>query len=176
MSRPAMRLDFATKRRRLQPRAMALLVCGLLSLTFVLSVYQDLHGRAEALRLRLADLEYRPVKAGSDDDGAGRAAAEAAEAVAELATPWAQLLAELEDAAVDSRGSVALLAIEPDRVGNRVEIQAEARTLPAAVEFAARLQQSNVLRYPLLDSHEVRTDDRYRPVRFQVTAAWRLGS
>jgi hypothetical protein len=71
---------------------------------------------------------------------------------------------------------VALLAIEPDREGHRVQIMAESRTLPAAVAFTERLQKSEALVYPLLDSHEVQDKDQYRPVRFQITASWRLGT
>jgi hypothetical protein len=35
-----------------------------------------------------------------------------------------------------------------------------------------RLRKAQALRYPMLDSHELRTEDKDRPVRFQVSADW----
>jgi hypothetical protein len=39
--------------------------------------------------------------------------------------------------------------------------------------YVQRLQTSTLLRYPMLDSHDVKTDDPQRPVRFAMTAEWR---
>jgi hypothetical protein len=50
---------------------------------------------------------------------------------------------------------------------------AEARDLPSALLYVERLQKSNALRFPILDSHEVRTEDKDQPVRFQLSAEWR---
>jgi len=36
-----------------------------------------------------------------------------------------------------------------------------------------RLQVSDALRYPMLESHEVQTRDPEKPVRFQIRAEWR---
>jgi hypothetical protein len=67
---------------------------------------------------------------------------------------------------------VAILAIEPDHAKHRVKVTAEARNLPMALSYVGRLRKTRVLRYPMLDSHEVRADDREHPVRFELSADW----
>ncbi len=170
-----MKLDFASTARRPGRGPIALLALGVISLAVTLAAYQQFRGRADGLELRLAALTEVAGSAGNlSTEDSGRAFADADAAIAELATPWGRLLADLEAAATDSQDSVALLAIEPDRKNGKIMIVAESRTLPAAVAFTKRLQQSGALLYPMLDSHEIQDDDRFRPVRFQVTAAWRL--
>jgi hypothetical protein len=83
------------------------------------------------------------------------------------------LLEELETASHDAADSIAVLGVEPDREKGRIRIVAEARDLQLALAYIERLQKSRVLRYPMLDSHEVRTEDRDRPVRFQLSADWK---
>ena len=176
MTVPAMRLDFVHGGRRRQLGARALLAMGVVSVAGTLLFYQQLRVRTEGLELRLeAHAEsLRPSRRSGENDGP--LFTEAAAAVAELSTPWSRLLDELEAAAKDSSESVALLAIEPDRGARKVKIMAEARNLPDAIAFAQRLQQSDVLLHPLLDNHEVQAQDRSRPVRFEITAAWRNGA
>ncbi|MDH4259665.1 MAG: PilN domain-containing protein [Gammaproteobacteria bacterium] len=176
MSIPAMRLDFASTGRRPRKGPIALVAIGIVSLALTLATYQQFRGRADGLELRLAAFTGMPGASSAPAGDSSKAFADADAVVAELATPWGQLLADLEQAATDSRDSVALLAIEPDRENGQVKIVAESRTLPAAVAFTRRLQESGALMYPMLDSHEIQTDDRFRPVRFQITATWRLKS
>jgi hypothetical protein len=121
------------------------------------------------LRLAAISPDHR---AAIPDKAAARAAEEAGDAVAELATPWSILLKELERAGEDSNGSVAILAVEPDREKRQVRVVAEARTLPIALAYVERLQKSTALRYPMLESHEVQAKDPERPVRFQIKADW----
>jgi hypothetical protein len=54
-----------------------------------------------------------------------------------------------------------------------VHITGESRDLPRVLAYLGRLQSSALLRYPMIDSHEVRTDDPQRPVRFALSAEWR---
>jgi len=176
MSAAAINLDFASTGRRPRKGAIALLLVGAIAIVATIASYQQFRGRAEGLELRVAALSGGAGASDASSEDTGMAIAEADAAVALLATPWSQLLADLEAAAADSRDSVALLAIEPDRENRLVRIIAESRTLPAAVAFAKRLQKSGALLYPLLDSHEIQVDEQYRPVRFQITAAWRLTS
>ena len=103
---------------------------------------------------------------------AGLNAQNAEKTVHELGTPWSQLLAELENASGDTSGNVALLSVEPDHAKHRVRVTAEARTLELALAYVQRLRKAPVLRYPMLDSHELRKEDKDHPVRFQVSADW----
>jgi hypothetical protein len=123
------------------------------------------------LELRLEDIESAR-SAGMGTVSAG-AAEESGPVVTELGAPWSLLLQELESASQDIGSAVAVLAVEPDREKSRVRIVAEARDLPTALTYIERLQKSNALRFPMLDSHEVRTEDRDQPVRFQLSAEWK---
>jgi hypothetical protein len=102
-----------------------------------------------------------------------RSAEDAASIERELSIPWSQLLAELESASHDSASTIALLQVEPDPTKRIVKITAEARTLPAALEYLQRLQKSPLLRYPMLESHERKKDDPEHPIRVKLAAEWR---
>lgn len=176
MTVPAMKLNFVADGRRQRMHAHAVLAAGIVSVAGTLLAYQQVCERVAGLELRLEAVaqSVRPSRGPGETEGT--LFAEAAAAVAELSTPWGLLLDELEGAARNSSGSVALLAVEPDRVARKVKIRAEARNLPEAIAFAQRLQQSNVLLQPLLDNHEVQAQDRSRTVRFEITAAWKNGA
>jgi len=92
---------------------------------------------------------------------------------AELGTPWTSLLAELEAASRDSADQIALLSVEPDHAKHNLRITGESRDLPLVLAYVQRLQASTLLRYPMLESHEVKADDPQHPVRFAMTAEWR---
>ena len=102
-----------------------------------------------------------------------KSAAEAATVERELTIPWTRLLAELEAASHDGAASVSLLRVEPDPGKQLVRITAEVRALPDALAYLKRLQKSAVLRYPMLESHELRKDDPEHPLRIKLSAEWR---
>ena len=102
-----------------------------------------------------------------------KTAAELATIERELGIPWTRLLAELEAASSDSAGSVSLLQVEPDPGKQLVRITAEVRALPDALAYLKRLQESAVLRHPMLESHERRKDDPEHPLRIKLSAEWR---
>lgn len=91
----------------------------------------------------------------------------------ELSVPWSPLLAELESASADLSAKVSLLQVQPDPGKRVVRITAEARTLPDALAYLERLQKCSALRYPMLESHELRKDDPQHPIRFKIAAQWR---
>jgi hypothetical protein len=106
---------------------------------------------------------------------AGLNAQNADKTVRELGTPWSQLLAELEAASSDTTGNVALLSVEPDHAKHHVRITGESRDLPRVLAYVQRLQGNALLRHPMLESHDVKTDDPQHPVRFALTAEWKEG-
>jgi hypothetical protein len=171
MTRAYIELDFARKRPRLNRRGAALLVLGVVGVAFVLADYQSIAARKAGLDLRATQTSstHRRPKT---DKATEQATQEARVAFAELTTPWSLLLRELELASVDTKGSVAVLGVEPDREKRQVRVLAEARSLPTALAYVERLQKSAALRYPMLESHEVQTKDPQRPVRFQIRADW----
>ncbi|MCC7199289.1 MAG: hypothetical protein IT483_07260 [Gammaproteobacteria bacterium] len=173
MSAPAMRLDFAATGVRPGSASVAVLAAGVISLAATLLVYDQIRSAGEGLALR-RDALSDSIPTGEPVDASGRSIADATAVIAGLSTPWGQLLDDLEAANVDSRRNVAILEIEPDREHQKVRIIGESRTLRAALSYAERLQKSKAIRYPLLDSHEVQLKDPFQPVRFQITAAWRV--
>jgi hypothetical protein len=167
-------LDFKERRR---PGGIAGSI--ILALGAAGTVFAGVQFRASSLTLSGLELRLEAMEsahnAGTGPLTAG-AAEETAPVVAELGAPWSLLLQELEAASQDAGGAVAVLAVEPDREKGRVRIVAEARDLPAALAYIERLQKSNALRFPMLDSHEVRTEDHDQPVRFQLSAEWKSNS
>jgi hypothetical protein len=171
MSAPLLRLDLAAPRARGGARGWLLAAAGIACL--VISVWQ-----LRALGLERAGLEFRRDAAtrallhSAATERGNLPAQRAMRTVTELGTPWSQLLTELERASGDSHDGVALLAVEPDHDKHRIHIIAEARSLALALTYVERLRSTRVLRFPMLDSHELRTEDSNRPIRFQLSADW----
>jgi hypothetical protein len=173
MTRPRIELDFARKRPPVNRIGAALLAVGIACATLVIDDYRGIAAESAGVKTRLAAISPDPGAA-IPDLAAVRVAEEAGAAVSELATPWSILLKELELASEDSQDSVAVLAVEPDREKHQVRVLAEARTLLIALAYVERLQTSQAMRFPMLESHEVQTADPERPVRFQIKADWRV--
>lgn len=170
MSARPILLDFNSRARGGGVLGAAVLLLGCAGALCVGIEFQSSNLTRAGLELRLEALST----ARSAGTGASRSASaeEAGPVIRELGAPWSLLLQELETASQDAGGAVAVLAVEPDREKGRVRIVAEARDLPTALAYIQRLQKSRALRFPMLDSHEVRTEDRDQPVRFQLSAEW----
>ncbi len=165
-------LDFARRRRYLSPAGALVLVLGCFAAYWTAEDYQDSVLQSQLLEIDLAKFDRRGAAVNQADDAETLAAVTAATRA--LATPWTELLNDLESAAQDSGTNVALLEVAPDRVKHEVRITAEARSLPLALDYVARLQSASTLLYPVLQKHEVQTADQDRPVRFEITAEWSL--
>lgn len=167
-------LDFVRRSRRFSFAGFFVLALGVAAATWTVIDYQNLQIERSMLEIELDAATPERHRAPRDTEADTRGVEDARGAVRELSRPWSQLLDELESAGEDSRDDVALLSVEPDPEKERVRIGAEARSLPAALLFAQRLQQAKTLQFPLLDSHKVRTEQRERPVYFELTAEWRI--
>jgi hypothetical protein len=164
-------LDFKMRRRQGGILGIIVLTFGAAGALLAGIQFHSSSLTLSGLELHLEDIESAR-NAGMGTVSAG-AAEEAGPVVTELGAPWLLLLQELESASQDIGSAVAVLAVEPDREKGRVRIVAEARDLPTALIYIERLQKSNALRFPMLDSHEVRTEDHDQPVRFQLSAEWK---
>jgi len=172
MSAPRLQLDFVAGARGGRA-GMALAIVGAICLSLVLVQLRALSGEHQGLELRRTLLERQQQSHGQSAAAvSGLDVQNAQKTLRELAVPWSQLLGELESASSDTSGNVALLAIEPDHAKHRLRVTAEARTLEMALAYVQRLRKTQVLRYPMLDNHEVRKDDHDHPVRFQISADW----
>jgi hypothetical protein len=169
-----MLLDFKSRTRLGGIAGFAILLLAAMAATLVCAKFRTSALTRAALELRLEALgaargaSYRSAGSGALDD--------AGAALGQLSAPWALLLNELEAASHDSEHTVAVLSVEPDQKKGRVRIIAETRDLATALAYIQRLQKSRALRFPILDAHEVRTEDREQPVRFQLSADWRMTS
>lgn len=172
MSTAPLALDFAGGRPVLNPVGALLLLAGLLAGAAVFAEYRVLAAHRSGLELKLDAAAHRVARSPASEARSVGLLADADRVAAQLDTPWTRLLSELELASKETAQQVAVLSVEPDSAKHRVHITAEARDLPGALAYVLRLQASTVLRYPMLDSHEVRPDVPERPVLFAMTADW----
>jgi hypothetical protein len=168
---PPVRLDFVAPVHRAPWAGAALLVVGVSAAVVVgLAFDRELEERG---RLGVAlGATAKPHRSAPSPESL-KVAAEVATVEHQLAIPWTRLLAELEAASQDCASSVSVLLVEPDPGKRRVRITAEVRTLPDALAYLRRLQESAVLRYPMLESHERRKDDAQHPLLVKLSAEWR---
>lgn len=164
-------LDFAAPPRRIGAAGLLLCLGGLAAATAVGSVFHTLAAERSRLEASIDALEARHR---SPTRGGDRPAVqtEVAKMNRGLSIPWTKLLTELEAASNDMPSQVSLLQVEPDPEKHMVRITAEVRSLPDALLYLQRLQHSEVLRYPMLESHERRKDDPEHAVRIKVAAEW----
>lgn len=163
-------LDFAALPRRSRVPGILLCALGALGCVGLAYDFQTRLVERDRLEARLG-ATVRPHRKTNPDTL--RNAATATTIEKELVIPWSLLLAELEGASQDVASTVSLLEVTPDAAKHVVRITAEARTLPDALAYLERLQKSTVLRFPMLDSHELRKDDPEHPIRVKLTAEWR---
>jgi len=172
MSAPRLELDFAGRKLRGGIAGIALAVVGVVGLAVAIGQQRALDAQRAGLELRHDALARSQHTGPSLESIKGLSAQQAEKTVGVLATPWSQLLMQLETASADSHGDIALLSIEPDHAKHRVRVTAEARSLHLALAYVQRLRKSDALRYPMLEAHELKKDDPHHPVRFQLSADW----
>jgi hypothetical protein len=170
---PLVTLDFAGPRVRTTLPGVLLLLVGVGAVSATYLEYRSVEARKAGLELRLA----ASVRRSAPDPATGarmrRLNEDAGKVVGELGTPWTAVLADLEAASQDSAGGISVLSVEPDHDKHRIRINGESKDLGAALAYLGKLETSRSLSYPMLDSHEVVTDDKEHPVRFAMTAQWR---
>jgi len=173
MSAPPVLVNFVARRAVVTITGVLLLLLGVVAAAAACLEYRLLEARRAGLTLKL-DAASRRTHRDPAQDSRNAALTEQADAVVrQLGAAWTGLLAELESASRDSAGETALLSIEPDEIKHNVRITGESRDLPGVLAYIERLQTVALLRYPMLESHEVRSDDPQHPVRFALTAEWR---
>jgi hypothetical protein len=172
VSAPPVNVDFVGRRARVTAVGSVLLLLGVAAASAAAFEYRLLEARRAGLELKLAAASRRTHQDPGEAARSAGLSAEAGRVAAELGTPWTRLLAEFEAASRDTAGTVAVLSIEPDHAKHSVRVSGESRDLPLTLAYVQRLQRSTLLRYAMLESHEVRNDDPQRPVRFALTAQW----
>jgi hypothetical protein len=172
-SAPLISVDFSGRRASLTVAGTLLLAAGALAVAGAWIEYRQLEASRAGLEMKVAAAQRSNHRDPAQDVRIASLMQESGHIVQELATPWTPLLAELETASHDSASDIALLSVEPDESKHMVRVTGESRDLPRVLAYVGRLQKSALLRYPMLETHEVRSEDPQRPVRFAVSAEWR---
>jgi plasmid maintenance system killer protein len=168
----ALLLDFAAAPRRASGPGVLLCSLGLAAAIATAMDFERTAAERAHLEAAIETLSSRHRPA-LQDPARAKELAEVGKMSRELEIPWTRLLAELESASTDLSSKVSLLQVAPDADKHIVRITAEVRSLPDALAYLERLQQSKALRYPLLESHEHLKDDPEHAVRIKLAAEWR---
>ncbi len=168
-----LKLDFQRKSASMGGGVVVLAIALLLG-GKLFADYRDVTAeieRGEAALTRLERLAghkaVRPGKQGADPYSAEIKRAN--EVIDQLALPWDQLFASVEEAAGKD---VALLSIQPDKHKGAVSIEGEAKDIAAMLDYMRRLNEAKQLRKIDLLSHQVQQQDPQKPVRFNLSARW----
>jgi hypothetical protein len=154
-----------------------LLLAGVAALSAVLAYRQIVLAPERALRQQqvqaeLAKLGGVPVVATMKPLELSQAWAHAHAVSVQLGLPWQNFFAQLGQAT--KNGEVAFISIEPDSQKGHVVLVAEARTLEAMLQFVNQLQASADFSSVVLQSHAINQNVPEKPVRFRVSASWRV--
>lgn len=176
MAMPGLDVDFRRPAGRRGPAAVLLLGIGAAAALWVMAEIADV--REETARWdnklsdprRLARRTLPNLRAGGAPSRENVQEPKAAnEVLDQLTLPWDALFADIEAAVTPD---VALLSVQPDARNRIVVISGEGRDLNGVLTFLARLDHSPVLTDTHLLSHEIKVDDRNRPMAFTIQARW----
>ena len=170
-------LDFVAEETSVRSFRLGLLVFGFVVLGAVLTyVWQDLIPRKHALDLKFAyqQTELTPKSANPVMKPEELAAAWRRVRVIsdQLNLPWSRLFTSMGNAS--SKDNLAFLSIEPDAVKGQIVIVAEARDFDAMLKFFRAMQTSNDFADVTLQSHLLNHAVAEKPVRFRLSARWKL--
>jgi Tfp pilus assembly protein PilV len=146
--------------------ASLLLAAGLLALSSHLASATALSER-QVSKLQQA-AERRRLFASALPEHATSSNATSSQIVAPSAKRWEALFTALEAA---SDETVTLLGLTPG--ARQIVITGEAKGLPAALDYAQRLQAASVLANAHLSKYEVVREHPRQPVLFTLLAEWR---
>ena len=93
------------------------------------------------------------------------------EILIQLTLPWGDLFASAESSGTPD---VALLSIESETDKRRVKISGEAKNLESILDYLRYLKSRPTLVDVYLQSHELQKQDTQQPVRFVVSAEWKV--
>jgi hypothetical protein len=169
-------LDFVAQSSRLRVLRWLLLVCGLAVLAGVLAYQQiTLAPRAlaikQVLQFQQAALAPAPVTSTLKPQELAAAWRRAQAVSDELALPWSRLFASMGE---ESGETLAFLSIEPDAIKGQVVVVAEAKDFDAMLKFFEAMQSSADFADVTLQSHLINRTVAEKPVRFRLSARWKL--
>lgn len=165
-------LDFKQTPRHWSAWGLLVLGVSALALAYVANTERNLSGQIEVAEARLERLAKRgkikptePV----DAEQMQQDIRQANDILQQLSLPWDALFEAVE---VERDLKVALLSIQPNVDKRVVRISGEAKSFEALLAYMTYLEQGKTLGQVYLTSHEVRTQDAEKPVRFTLLANW----
>jgi hypothetical protein len=164
------RLDFVAPVHEARTTGLALIVMGVVAVLGLAAAFNAELSERDRVEAKL-DAVPRVKRSAPITDP--KLTAELGTIQHELNVPWTPVLNELEAANHDLAETVSVLSVVPDAEKHTVRVVAEVRQLPDALKYLERLQKSELLRYPMLESHERRKDDPEHPIRIKLSAEWR---
>jgi len=161
-------MNFVAPARRFSPVSWLLLAVGVAAG----AILADRYLAAEETRAGLAfeaerlERQLRPAAV-----AAGAAVQKSAPAgrPAQQTFPWDDVLREIE-LATDRR--VALLALDTEAAAGRTRLEAEARSIEDALDFAERLRASPLVDRSFLLAHEIRESPAGPVTGFSLQVEW----
>lgn len=154
-----------------------LLLAGIACVTVVVGYQQwVLHPQLQTLREQVQaqrdSMGVKPVVSTMKPEELNQAWKQAQAASVQLNLPWSSFFGGLSDAAVF--GKVALMSIEPDAQKGQVVMVSEARDLESMLKFVTALQQRPEFSSVVLLSHTINKAVPEKPVRFRLSAQWKV--
>ena len=90
--------------------------------------------------------------------------------VAQLNAPWNDLLTALETMKTPD---ISLTSILPNHQKQQLELNGEARNIPAMLSYVESLEALAMLDHVTLQKHQINEAHPYQPVEFVIMARWR---
>ncbi len=169
-------IDFSRDSEAPSAAGVALLRLGLVAAVVSAACYVTVSGEIDRLEARASDtrgaarqMPSQLTESPADAREKQQEIRNANQVVQQMTLPWDRLFKELETAASNE---VALLSVQPDVASRQVRISGEAKNFTAMLDYARRLEQTDMLREVILLGHEVKAQDPQRPVTFSLAAGW----
>lgn len=173
-----LRLDYQRSMKPLPVAGVILLLVAIAALVLTGAYYYQLAMEMTGWEASLAKLE-RAAGLGADGKRSGaRETREVAQEIkhankvlSQLSLPWEGMFQAVESSA---DGEVTLLGMEPDIEKHIVSISCEAKNIAAMLNYVRRLEQRSEFGSVFLQNHRIQEHDPEKPVRFSLSAAWRV--
>lgn len=155
---------------RLSPWSMVVFLTGLLIAVCMLQYYLQLDSDYQAVvvdtkqtEVPVVHEEIRPLSASELKT--------VRQTVADLSTPWGQLLSGLEAVKMQQ---VALLLLEPNIKKQQVELTGQAKDIQSLLRYVESVSALPMLTNVYLKNHMIELNDPDRAVNFTVIANWQV--
>lgn len=167
----SMHIDFVRPRSRISGLGWMILLVGIFSMAVAwldnLEAQEELSTAQQAVdrKTRLEKARNRLVEPPVSTELA-KVSERAGKA---LAVPWGKAFNDLESLAIDG---IALVSLEMNGSTSSIRVTGEAKTMEDVVGYMERLRGSPSLVSVELASHEARTTQGVRVIRFSADLAW----